>query len=97
MEKKIIGHTEDGEGVSLRIQRADAKTVLGSVHKRDVEGNAAVLDGDEAHSERGDEQDPDQLRSGPARHVRLGAGEGRRSCEGDGESAERQSLRDIAH
>ncbi len=35
-EKKIIGHTEDGEGVSLRIQCADAKTVLRPVHNMNV-------------------------------------------------------------
>ncbi len=31
--EKIIGHTEDGEGVSLRTQRFEAKKVLGSVHR----------------------------------------------------------------
>ncbi len=30
-EKKIIGHTEDGEGVGLRIQGSDGKNALGSV------------------------------------------------------------------
>ncbi len=26
-EKKVVGYTDDGEGASLRIQRADAKNV----------------------------------------------------------------------
>ncbi len=32
-ETKIIGYTEDGEGVSLRIQRADVKKGLGSARE----------------------------------------------------------------
>ncbi len=50
-EKKIIGHTEDGKGVSLRLQCADAKKVLRSVHKMDMGGNAAVLDGDKSYAQ----------------------------------------------
>ena len=45
-EKEIIGYTDQGEGVSLRIQRADVKKVLGSVHKMNMGGNAFVLDGE---------------------------------------------------
>ena len=87
-EKKIVGHTEDREGVSRRVQCADAKKVLGSVHKMNVGGNVVVLDGDESYTQNKDErEDPDQPRAGPVRHVRLGAGEGGRSCEGDGEGA----------
>ena len=51
-EKQIIGHTEDGEGVSLRIQCADAKKVLGSAREMNVGGNAIVLGGDRSHTQR---------------------------------------------
>ncbi len=44
-EKKIIGYAEDGEGVSLRMQHADEKKVLGSVRKMNLGGNVVVLDG----------------------------------------------------
>ncbi len=45
----IIGYTEDGEGVSLRIQCADAQNLLGSVRKMNMGGNAVVLDGGESY------------------------------------------------
>ncbi len=48
-EKQIVGRTAGGEGVSARIQCADAKKVLGSVHKMSVGGNVVVLDGDASH------------------------------------------------
>ena len=51
-EKNIIGHTEDGERVSLRTQRADAKKVLRSVHKMDTGGNVVALDGDKSHMQK---------------------------------------------
>ncbi len=44
-EKKIMGYTEKGEGVSLRIQGADVQKVLGTVHKMNMGGNVVVLDG----------------------------------------------------
>ena len=50
-EKKIIGCTGDGEGVSLRTQCADAKKVLRSVHKMNMGGNVVVLDGDRSHTQ----------------------------------------------
>ncbi len=41
------------------------------------------------HAEQEDEQeDTNQLRAGPVRHVRLGAGAGTRGREGDGEGVE---------
>ncbi len=44
----MVGYAEDGDGVSLRIQCADVRKVLGSVHK--------------IHAEQGGEQeDEDQL------------------------------------
>jgi hypothetical protein len=48
-EKQIVGYTDDGEGVSLRIQRADVKKVLGSVHKMNLGGNVVVLDGERSY------------------------------------------------
>ncbi len=50
-DKKIIGHTEDGEGVSQRIQCADLKKVLGSVHKMNTGGSVVVLGGDESYTQ----------------------------------------------
>ena len=44
-EKKIVGYTDDGEGVSMRVQCADVKKVLCSVHKTNLGGNVVVLDG----------------------------------------------------
>ena len=62
-EKKIIGHTEDGEGVGLRIQRTAVEKALGSVHKMNVEGSVVVLGGERSYRQnQGDEQeDEDQL------------------------------------
>ncbi len=96
-EKRVFGHTEDAEGVSLRIHCAGAKTVLGSLRKMNMGGSAVVLDRDELFAERGDErEDADQLRAGPVRHACLGAGERRKSCKED-EGAAAQSLRDVGH
>ena len=44
-EKKIAGYTNDGEGISMRVQRAEVKKVLCSVHKMNLGGNVVVLDG----------------------------------------------------
>ena len=43
-EKKIFGCTDDGEGVSMRVQCADLNKVLCSVHKMNLGGNVVVLD-----------------------------------------------------
>ena len=48
-EKKIVEYAEDGEGVSLRIQRADVKKALGSARKMNMGGNVVVLDGDKSY------------------------------------------------
>ncbi len=44
-EKRIVGHTESGEGMRMKIQCAEVKKVLGSVHKMNMGGNIFVLDG----------------------------------------------------
>ncbi len=49
-EKKIVGHTEGGEGVSLRTHRADAKKALGSVHRTNVGASVVVLDGERSYT-----------------------------------------------
>ena len=43
-EKRIVGYTEAGDGMSMKIQRADVKKVLGSVRKMNVGGNVVVLE-----------------------------------------------------
>ncbi len=37
-EKGIVGRTESGDGMSMKIQRADVEKVLGSVHKMNLGG-----------------------------------------------------------
>ena len=44
-EKRTTGHTDDGKSVSMRIQCADVKKVLCSVHRMNMGGNVVVLDG----------------------------------------------------
>ena len=44
-EKKIVGYTDDGEGVSMRVQCADVKKASRSVHRMNLGGNVVVLDG----------------------------------------------------
>ncbi len=44
-EKMIIGHTDDGGAVSMKVQCADVKKILCSVHKMNMGGNVVVLDG----------------------------------------------------
>ena len=47
-EKKNVGYTESGEGFGMKIQCAEVKKVLGSVHKMNMGGNVVVLDGGKA-------------------------------------------------
>ncbi len=44
-EKKVVGYADDGEGVSVKIQRADVKKGLCSAHKMNLGSNVIVLDG----------------------------------------------------
>ena len=50
-EKKIVGYNDDGESVSMRVQRADVKKVLCSVHKMNLGGNVVVLDGGRSYTQ----------------------------------------------
>ena len=43
--RKRLGYTDDGESVSMRVQCADVKKFLCSVHKMNLGGNVVVLDG----------------------------------------------------
>ncbi len=88
-----MGYTEDGEGVSLRIQCVDAKKVSGSVHKMNMGGNVVVLDGKRSYLQNKETNEKTRIR--PVCHVHLGAGERGRGAEGDREGVERESLRDL--
>ncbi len=43
-EKKTAGLTDDGEELSMRAQRADAKKVVQTAHKMNLGGNVVVSD-----------------------------------------------------
>ena len=46
---RIAGHTDEGESISMKVQCADVKTVLCSVHKMNLGGNVVVLDGGKSY------------------------------------------------
>jgi hypothetical protein len=48
-EKMIVGYTDDGGAVSMKVQCADVKKVLCSVHKMNMGGNVVVLDGEKSY------------------------------------------------
>ncbi len=48
-ERRVLGYTEDGTGISLRMTYADVQKVLGSVHRMNKGGNIVVLDGDASY------------------------------------------------
>ncbi len=48
-EKRVVGYTDTGEGLSMKIQCADVQKVLGSVHKMNMGGNVVVLDGNRSY------------------------------------------------
>ena len=50
-ERTVVGYTEGGEGVSMRMTCADVQKVLGSVHRMNLGGNRVVLDGAESYME----------------------------------------------
>ncbi len=47
-EKKIVGYTDDGESVSMRVPHADVKKVECSFHEMTLGGKFVVLDGGES-------------------------------------------------
>ena len=44
-EKHLVGYTDEGDAVGMRMTVADARKVLGSVRKMNMGGNKVVLDG----------------------------------------------------
>ena len=50
-EKKVVGYTDDGEAVAMRMTCADVQKVLGSVHRMNMGGNKVVLDGERRYME----------------------------------------------
>ena len=48
-ERKVLGYTDNGEGVSMRMTCADVKKVLGSVHRMNRGGNVVVMDGERSY------------------------------------------------
>ena len=48
-EKLIVGYTDEGGAVSMKVQCADVKKVLCSVHKMNMGGNVVVLDGERSY------------------------------------------------
>jgi hypothetical protein len=63
-----MGHTEDEEGVSLRIQRTDVKKV-GSVHKMNMAGNVFVLDGERSYMQKKETSENPRMKYGHGQHV----------------------------
>ncbi len=49
-EKKIVGYTDDGKSVSMRVQRADFKKALCSAHKMNLGCNVVALDGGKSYT-----------------------------------------------
>ena len=48
-EKLIAGYTDEGESICMKVQCADVKKVLCSVHKMNLGGNVVVLDGGKSY------------------------------------------------
>ncbi len=97
-EKNIVGYTDSGESVDLRIQCTDAKNALCSVHKMNSRGNVVVLDGGRSYVQNKETgQMTDQLRRGAVRYAHVVAVEGRGDAGGDRASFEGESARDLGH
>ncbi len=50
-EKKLEGHTDSGDGLSMQVQRANTKKVLGSVRNMNMGGNVVALEWDKSYME----------------------------------------------
>jgi hypothetical protein len=50
-EKQVVGYTDEGDAVGMRMTVADVHKVLGSVHKMNMGGNRVVLDGARSYME----------------------------------------------
>jgi hypothetical protein len=43
-EKRVVGYTDEGEAVGMRMTVANVQKVFGSVHRMNLGGNKVVLD-----------------------------------------------------
>jgi hypothetical protein len=50
-EKQVLGWTDEGDPVSMRMTVADVNKVLGSVHRMNLGGNKVVLNGSDSYME----------------------------------------------
>ena len=50
-EKQVMGWTDEGDPVSMRMTVADVNKVLGSVHRMNLGGNKVVLNGGDSYME----------------------------------------------
>jgi hypothetical protein len=50
-EKQVVGYTDEGDAVGMRMTCADVHKVLGSVHRMNMGGNKVVLDGPQSYME----------------------------------------------
>jgi hypothetical protein len=50
-ERQVVGYTDEGDSVGMRMTVADVQKVLGSVHKMNKGGNKVVLDGRNSYME----------------------------------------------
>jgi hypothetical protein len=50
-ERRVVGYTDEGEAVGMRMTCADVQKVLGSVHRMNMGGNKVVLDGGRSYME----------------------------------------------
>jgi hypothetical protein len=50
-EKQVMGWTDEGDPVSMRMTVADVNKVLGSVHRMNLGGNKVVLNGSDSYME----------------------------------------------
>ena len=94
--KKIAGYAEDGKGVSMRVQCADVKKALCSVHNMNLRGNVVVLDGGRSYMQNKGSGQKTKIHYEDGQCVMyLWLPSKREEAQkGDGESFERQSLRD---
>jgi hypothetical protein len=50
-EKQVVGYTDEGDAVGMRMTVADVHKVLGSIHKMNMGGNRVILDGARSYME----------------------------------------------
>ena len=94
-EKKIAGYTDDGEGVSMRVQCADVKKALCSVHKMNLGGNVVVLESGRSYVQNKGSGQKTKIHDEDGQYVLyLWLPYKREEAQRDGESFERLSLRD---